>query len=284
MKRVCSLLVACAASLAIALTGPAGAEEKSLFVSYEVNQYIHTATDDREVTTTIYLAGMNGFGYRRQEWILGAIDPVVTNTAFSNESLVISPEDQAAFGQALLDAGVFDLNPPPPANNHPDQTWWLNVRIHDREGDIHAYAAPTAGVAQAVDAVIRDYAHRMHADQPKEAPATSEGDRQPPRPVTLAEVLAHPDDYDGKRILVTGYFHFEFEGSSFCVDKAGATGSGVDTCVWLGEPSTFADPKDVAFVNDATIKVEGVFFKGPGGHMGMWPGEIQRLTRMQPAS
>ena len=187
-------------------------------------------------------------------------------------------------------AHVFSLNPPLPDNNHPDYSWWLNVRIHNREGDFHAYSAPTAGVAQAVDTVIRDFAHRMKADQPLdgdqmgEAAQVSEGDRQPARPVTLGEMMAHPDNYDGKRVSVTGYYRGEFEGSSFCPDeKADAAGRYGD-CLWLGEPSTFADHKDIQFVNDAWIKVEGVFFKGPGGHMSMWSGELQRLTLMQPAS
>lgn len=272
-----------AAVFAVIFAGPVSAKEKSLFVDYQVNQHIRSAADDRDIMITIYLAGANGFGYRRQEWIHGAIDPVVTSTTFSNEYLVMSSDDQSAFGQALLDAGVFDLDPSPPENDNPDETWSLRVRIHNREGDFHAYTAPTTGVAQAVDAVIRNYAHRMKADQPNETPTVSEGDRQPARDVRLADLLARPDDFNGKRIAVTGYFHGEFEGQTFCENKEAVTDSRYDACVWLGEPSSFGAPKDVAFINDAGIKVEGVFFKGPGGHLGLWPGEIQRLTLIQPA-
>lgn len=268
----------------LAVSGTVRAEEKSLYVDYEVRQHIQTAGDDRDITTTIYLAGANGFGYRRQEWIRGAIDPVVTSTAFSNEGLIMSEKDQEAFGQALLDAGVFSLTSTPPDNDHRDYSYRLYVRIHNREGDVHGYSAPTAGVAQAIDTVIRDFAHRMNADKPLEAAKVSEGDRQPARAVTLAQVLAHPDDYDGKRVSLTGYFHWEFEGSTFCPDEKAVAEHRDDDCVWLGQASTFAEPEDVQFVNDAWIKVEGVFFKGPGGHFGMWPGALRRLTVLQPAS
>ena len=162
----------------LAVSGPVRAEEKSLYVDYQVNQHIQTANDDREIITSIYLAGANGFGYRRQEWIRGAIDPVVTSTAFSNEGLIMSEKDQEAFGQALQDAGVFNLTSPPPDNDHRDYSYRLYVRIHNREGDFDGYSAPTKGVAQAVDTVIRDFAHRMNADKPLEAAKVSEGDHQ----------------------------------------------------------------------------------------------------------
>lgn len=264
--------------------GPAVAEEKSLFVSYEVNKHIRSGTDDRDVTITIYLAGANGFGYRRQEWIRGAIDPVVKCTTFSNEGLIMSPDDQSAFGQALLDAGVFDLNPPPSKSGNPDETWWLSVRIRNREDDFHGYTAPTTGVAQAVDAVIRDYATRMKADVTNNLTTVSEGDLQPTRDVTLTTLLTHADDFDGKRVSVTGYFHGEFEGQTFCEDKEAATTYRYNACVWLGQPSSFAAPEDVPFINDSAIRVDGVFFKGPAGHKGLWPGEIERLTVVRRAN
>ena len=43
-----------------------------------------------------------------------------------------------------------------------------------------------------------------------------DGDTVAPQAVTIAELLARPDRYEGKRVAVAGYLAFEFEGADFC--------------------------------------------------------------------
>ncbi|MHC4119844.1 MAG: hypothetical protein ACYSWO_20300 [Planctomycetota bacterium] len=110
----------------------------------------------------------------------------------------------------------------------------------------------------------------------------TEGDLEPSRKVTLQEILEEPDKFHGKRICTKGFYDFQFEGMDFH-DRRGSN-------VWIGENSSFARKKRATFPFLSLeglllgrlrgyATVEGVFLKGPGGHFGLWPGEIVRLTR-----
>jgi len=99
-----------------------------------------------------------------------------------------------------------------------------------------------------------------------------EGDDREPRDTSLEEILSNPVAYDGKRVRVTGNYHSEFEHSALSTE---------DKSVWLGEASTFARQEDVIFQNDSFMTVEGTFLAGPRGHLGMFPGEIARVTKIE---
>ncbi|HBC87935.1 MAG TPA: hypothetical protein DCZ94_13355 [Lentisphaeria bacterium] len=49
----------------------------------------------------------------------------------------------------------------------------------------------------------------------------------------------------------------------------------------MGNSSHFVQSENIADVNDSFITVEGTFIKGPGGHMGIWAGEIDRVTKIE---
>ena len=115
---------------------------------------------------------------------------------------------------------------------------------------------------------------------------TSQGDLEPSQEVTLDQLLADPDLYEGKRVAVSGYYKGEFEDSSLSVTKEASQAREYARSVWIGGGSTFADAEHVQFPTGyglpaTRVRVEGVFFKGPGGHLSLWPGEIQRLTMFQ---
>ena len=104
---------------------------------------------------------------------------------------------------------------------------------------------------------------------------TIEGDLVPARAVSFAALLRNPQPFDGKRIRLTGYYHGQFEGSNFGPTKR----ADYQESVWLGGVSTFATSGSVKRLNDTFITADGTFDLGPGGHMGLWPGELTRLTR-----
>lgn len=109
---------------------------------------------------------------------------------------------------------------------------------------------------------------------------TIEGETVKPKTIDFATLLKRPKDYDGKRIKITGFYHGEFEGSSFAATKDDIRN--YDKALWLGGASTFADSERISELNDITLDVEGTFKLGPGGHMGLWMGELVRLTQSQP--
>jgi hypothetical protein len=103
-----------------------------------------------------------------------------------------------------------------------------------------------------------------------------EGDFQPCRHVTLAQLLADPARYDGKRVKVTGYYHHEEYESAFSQKK----GDDSKNAIWLGDASSFANEKELHWTDDGRLTLEGTFVKGPGGRWGVYAGEIQRLTQV----
>lgn len=106
---------------------------------------------------------------------------------------------------------------------------------------------------------------------------TIEGDFIPARPVTFQTLLKSPKRFDGKRVRLTGYYHHEFEDSTFGPRK----GASYKESVWLNDVSFFAKKADVRWSNDKFITVEGTFNMGPGGHVGLWAGEIHRVTKIK---
>jgi hypothetical protein len=142
---------------------------------------------------------------------------------------------------------------------------------------------PTSPVRKAVHRVMLDFAKGMGIDKiPPREVTISEGDRQPARRVAIGDLIANPGKYHGKRVSVAGYYHVEEESSSLAVDEGMSGLLGYKRSVWRGWASSFADKANIADGNNVWQRVEGVFLKGPSGHMGLWPGEIVRLTRLQP--
>jgi hypothetical protein len=115
----------------------------------------------------------------------------------------------------------------------------------------------------------------------KKSTRTIEGEVVEPVTITFAQLLENPAKFDGKRIRVTGFYHGEFEGSSFASSAKDI--SNYDKALWLGGDSSFADPKNVPRVNDSTLTIDGTFELGPGGHMGLWMGELSRVTEIKKA-
>jgi hypothetical protein len=110
----------------------------------------------------------------------------------------------------------------------------------------------------------------------------TQGDDQPCVNLSLQELLADPKKYHGKRVRVSGYHHSEFEHSSLSAGPDSIRR--YNESVWLGGMSHFAKPEQVPAHNDAFITAEGTFTAGQGGHMGLWAGEIGRLTKIQKRS
>jgi len=273
--------------LALAVAQTAAAQPVHPYVSYDISETRRTASDHRECLTQIFLTGDDFVGYRYLENVFGATTPTVRSLAFSNEyRRKATPAEQAELVNALLSANVFDLTSESKRNST-DYSANLDIRINRREARTYFYSRPRSPLRKAVHDVILQFARRMGIDRPRDrqkAITITEGDRQPARAVSLAEVLAYPDKYHGKRVSVTGYYHGEFEGSSLAVDAVASRQRGYDRSVWRGDISTFADQSVIKDRNDSWLRIEGVFLRGPGGHLGLWPGEIDRITRIEPIS
>ncbi len=234
-------------------------------------------------STQIFLTADGYVGYRYDEDILGSTAPTVRSIRFSNEhQRQATTEEQAELVQALLAANVFGLASEPGAAA--DYFGGLDVRIKTQESRFFFRSPPRSPMRKAVHDIMLQFAKKMKIDQPAEATKATtitEGDRVPAQEVKLADVLAHPDEYHGKRVSVIGFYHGEFEGNSLSVDQTASRNRDYERSVWRSDPSSFADKSALHDRNNSWLRIDGVFLRGPGGHLGMWPGEIVRLTRIE---
>lgn len=108
---------------------------------------------------------------------------------------------------------------------------------------------------------------------------TISGELATPIETSLAELIETPEKFDGKRVRVRGYHHSEFEHSS--LSDGPESIRKYKQSVWLGSFSSFANLEDVVSQNNSFMTVEGTYKAGPGGHLGLWPGAITRLTKIE---
>jgi hypothetical protein len=101
---------------------------------------------------------------------------------------------------------------------------------------------------------------------------------------SLVELIARPELYDGKRVRVIGFVNFEFEGNGIYISQEDWRRSIARNGLWIDPPSRFETDSGPSKVqpNQRYVIVEGTFNLRNPGHLGMWSGAIQRVTRLEP--
>jgi hypothetical protein len=250
-------------------------DEKNDYVAYGHGEVINTPELHKTISIDVYLQFGPMVGYRYEERVSGSKVAETKETKFANEYVKITPEQRSELCAQLLNEKVFDL--PELVKKPEDSSGNIDIRIGKRERRFYL-----SKEQQNIGEIMTSFAHKLGLDHPKDpkgATFVTEGDTTPARKTTLAEVLHDPDAFNGKRISIVGYYHGEFEGSNFGM----RADSDYHQSIWFGTPSSFADKANLHMSNNAWLRVEGIFVKGPGGHMGMWPGEIERITKVDPA-
>jgi hypothetical protein len=95
--------------------------------------------------------------------------------------------------------------------------------------------------------------------------------------VSVYQLVARPELFDGRRVRVIGYAHFEFEGNGLYPTAADYEAGIAPNGVWL-DTGDKAGPKDLS---DRYVLVEGLFDASGSGHVGMWSGEIGDITQLE---
>jgi hypothetical protein len=99
-----------------------------------------------------------------------------------------------------------------------------------------------------------------------------------PENVSLVQLIANPDQYDGKLVRVFGYLNLEFEGDALYLHeedfRRGLTRNGI----WVSLVA--AKVKQTTRPNRRYVLVEGVFNAKDNGHMGLFAGSIGAIQRL----
>jgi len=98
-----------------------------------------------------------------------------------------------------------------------------------------------------------------------------------PTDVTLVQLIANPEKFDGKLIRVIGFLRLEFEGNVLYLHREDYENAILGNGVWVDV--TPAITKQRATLNKNYVIVEGIFSSSERGHMGMWSGTIKQIRR-----
>jgi hypothetical protein len=102
---------------------------------------------------------------------------------------------------------------------------------------------------------------------------------QEPTNVTLVQLIATPEKFDGRLIRVIGFLRLEFEGDVLYLHREDYENAILGDGIWVD--TTPAIMKQRATLNMNYVLLEGVFSSGDRGHMGMWSGAIKQIRRAQ---
>ena len=253
-----------------------------LSLSYHFSENRRSASDQRLCITDIDLRDGNQLSYRFYEFVWGSITPRVESLQFRRER-VLTIDEQRGLVAALLEAKAFDL--PGDSGDERGISAGFEVRLGGRKSSFRCTSVSPSPAARRIHECILAFAKRMTVDEPADLAAAltvTEGDEEAAREVKLTDLLGSPADYHGKRVAVIGFLNRGFEDNWLGIAKSLSFEERSTKSIAWQWPSSFAKDPDCMKKMFIWARVEGIFLRGPSGHLGIWPGEITRITRVEP--
>lgn len=98
--------------------------------------------------------------------------------------------------------------------------------------------------------------------------------------VSLVQLIANPQQFHGKHVRFIGFLRLEFEGNAIYLHREDFDYAITRDALWIDVPSAMTKAqKDAA--NMHYVICVGVFNAKSRGHMGLFAGEIQQVSRLQ---
>ena len=95
--------------------------------------------------------------------------------------------------------------------------------------------------------------------------------------ISLVQLLANPEKYDGRHVRVSGYIHFEKEASAIFLHEDDVEHHLIRNGVWV----SLAEGESLPECQDAYVEVEGVYRARNTGKAGLFSGALTRVTKCQ---
>ena len=99
-----------------------------------------------------------------------------------------------------------------------------------------------------------------------------------PQEVSLVQLIANPNQYDGKLVRVIGFCRLEFEGNALYLHREDFEMHIHKNGIWL--QAGWPVPENLVEMSDEYVIVEAVFSAERKGHFGMWSGSLEQVTRL----
>ncbi|MGC3989646.1 MAG: hypothetical protein QM796_08220 [Chthoniobacteraceae bacterium] len=111
-----------------------------------------------------------------------------------------------------------------------------------------------------------------------------------PLAVSMIQLLADPEKFSGKQVLVSGYLHIKFEDHALYLTKEAADHVNIDQCFWvsftehpqlqLAKPVKSQQPK-LGDLDGCFVFIEGIFDSTQHGHLGSFVGTIREISSVE---
>jgi hypothetical protein len=98
------------------------------------------------------------------------------------------------------------------------------------------------------------------------------------REVSILQLIATPEKYDGRSVRVTAFLHLEFEGNALYLHREDFENAILANSVAIH----LTDVQIRAFKNlqNGYVIVEGRVNAKEHGHLGIWPGSLHQISRL----
>ena len=93
--------------------------------------------------------------------------------------------------------------------------------------------------------------------------------------VSMVQLIATPEKFDGKTIQVVGFLRLEFEGNALYLHREDYDHGIYRNAIWVDFPAD----QDAQKVNGHYVLLQGIFRANLHGHMDLFPGTITKITR-----
>ena len=110
----------------------------------------------------------------------------------------------------------------------------------------------------------------------RESSMDTETNAQQPTRVSLVQLIANPNEYDGKFVRVIGFVSVEFEGTAVYLHQEDFKYDITQNAIWL--EMDFERNKKL---NQRYVLIEGTFDADHNGHRGLFSGSIKDIKRLQ---
>jgi hypothetical protein len=97
------------------------------------------------------------------------------------------------------------------------------------------------------------------------------------RPVSIVQLLATPEKFDGKFVQVCGFLRIEFEDNAVYLHREDHEHWITSNALWVDIPHK-TDPN----LSDHYVLIQGTFNASDHGHMDVFAGAIHKSTRLIP--
>ncbi|SFO58762.1 hypothetical protein SAMN05428949_5890 [Chitinophaga sp. YR627] len=98
--------------------------------------------------------------------------------------------------------------------------------------------------------------------------------------VSLVNLIANPQKYDGKKIHVTGYLHLEFEGNAIYLHEDDCKNFIPENGFWVAfSPQLMSELNPKSF-NNKYVTIKGTFNASSKGHRELFGGTIENIVRL----